>query len=313
LSETISLQINKCKTYVDFMLKQQQWSGLTKREVDQWLQNFRNLPPEELLLVYKLLANVIYFSENDVIDALREGIHNCLYYDAILKQQIASGFSMSQKALSNIATEEMEKTCFIPLLDSDSPHESGNYIIRTLVQQEIIPSGHSVFLDKLPECFAKGIISRLVIVDDCVGSGHQLLSFWKDTTVEVNGQIITLQDLCANYGVEAHYLTLFGYDTNIKKLQACYKNLNIHCVRMLTDSQRVFADNAYIWKDSDEQNEAIRLFNELCREAGIPLYGYAGLDFAFIMHRTIPDWSLPLFWKENADWKLLMRRKNSSG
>lgn len=313
MNEAISLHINKCRTYVDFMLKQQQWSGLTKMDIDQWLSNFKNLSPDESLLVYKLLANLIYYSEADVIEALKEGVHKCLYYDSILKKQIDTGFSLSQKALSNVMQEELEKSCFVPLLDSDSPHESGNYVTRTLVQQGIIPQERSLFIDKLPEYFSSGSISKLVIVDDCVGSGQQLSTFWKCATIIDGNSVITLQDLCAKYGVEAHYLTLFGYDANLRKLQNTFSNLKIHCVRMLTDAQRVFSDNAYIWKDSKERTEALKLFGELCQEANIPLYGYANLDFAFIMHRTIPDWSLPLFWMENADWKLLVRRKNSHG
>lgn len=313
MNETVSLQINKCKTYIDFMLKQQQWSGLTRADVDRWLNNFKSLTERELLLAYKILANLIYFSEADVIEALKEGIHKCLYYDVLLRKQIEAGFSLSQKALSNVAQEEMEQTCFVPLLDSDSPHESGNYVTRTLVQQGIISSERSVFIDKLPERFASGGIKNLVIVDDCVGSGQQLSSFWRYAKIKDGESINSLQDLCAKYGIKAHYLTLFGYDVSLKKLRDAFSNLRIHCVRMLTDRQRVFSDNGYMWSDSGEREQAIKLFRELCQGAGIPLYGYENLDFAFIMHRTIPDWSIPLLWKENADWKLLMRRKNSHG
>ena len=313
MNGTISLQINKCRAYVDFMLRQQQWSGLSKPEVERWLRNFDSLSPEERLLVYKLLANLIYFSENDVIAALREGIHKTLYYNAILCKQLASGFALSEKALANTIREELEKSCFIPLLDSGAPHESGNYVTRTLVQQGIIPQEKSVFITKLPEIFKTGTISKLVIVDDCVGSGQQLTDFWQKTTIPCTQGAITLQELCAQYNVDAHYLTLFGYDVNIARLQNTFNNLTIHCVRLLTDDQRVFSDNAYIWKDTAERDTARNLFEELCSNAGVHLLGYRDLDFAFIMHRTIPDWTLPLFWMETANWNLLMRRKNSHG
>ena len=41
--ESIQLHINKCKNYIDFMLSQQQWSGLTKTEIELWLNNFCDL------------------------------------------------------------------------------------------------------------------------------------------------------------------------------------------------------------------------------------------------------------------------------
>lgn len=227
MNETISLQINKCKTFIDFMLSQQQWSGLQKSDVESWLKNFKDVQPEERLLVYKLLSNIIYFSEADVITALKEGIYKCLYYGVILEKQINAKFSMSQQALAAVCQEELENTYFIPLLDSNSPHESGNYIMRLLVQQNIIQPRQSVFLESLPDNFISRKIKRLVVVDDCVGSGHQLLDFWTSATVDINDNVITLAELCEKYGVEANYLTLFGYDKSIDMLQGLLRNLHI--------------------------------------------------------------------------------------
>lgn len=312
MTETYNLYINRCKAYIAFMLSQQQWSGLTKATVEEWIENFRDLSEEEKCLVYRLLTSIIYFSENDVIEALKEGIHHCLYYESILKKQITSDFSLSAKALANIESEELAKTCFIPLLDSDAPHESGNYVTRTLVQQGIIKSTQSVFLDKLPDLLKRGAFSRLVIVDDCVGSGDQLDTFWTEARVNVDGSSKRLRDLCNEYGVDANYLTLFGYINSIENLKTRFTDLKIWCVRCLSDTQRVFMDDSYVWKNQDELNKAKALFESITQAVGIPLYGYKGLDFAFIMHRTIPDWSLPLFWMEKPDWRLLMRRKNSS-
>jgi len=312
MDEMINLHINKCKAYVDYMLSQQQWSGITKAEIEQWLNNFRGLPPNQILIVYKLLTNIIYFSEKDVLSALKEGVYNCLCYKAVLDKQKQADFGLSQKALSNIFKEEIQKTCFIPLLDNNSPHESGNYVTRVLVQQGIIPQERSMFVDKLTTVFESGKVSRLVIVDDCVGSGDQFSKFWGSTLILDGTKPVLLKELCPKYQISANYLTLFGYDQSISALQKTFTDLDIWCVRMLSDTQRVFSDNSYVWKSLSERDEALKLFTSLTKDCGIPLYGYKGLDFAFIMHQTIPDWSLPMFWKENADWKLLLRRKNSN-
>jgi len=265
-----------------------------------------------MLLVYKLLTGIIYFSEKDVLEALKEGVYKCICYEHVLEKQKSMGFGLSQHALSNIFREEIQKTCFIPLLDSDSPHESGNYVSRILVQKGIIPPSHSMFLNKLPDAFQSKTFNKLVIVDDCVGSGDQLRGFWEDAIVSTGFKNVYLKDLCNTYNIEVSYLTLFGYDRSISELKKDLVGLNICCVRKLSEIQRVFSDNSYIWKNTAERDEALSLFSSLTKENGILLYGYKDLDFAFIMHETIPDWSLPLFWKENADWKLLMRRKNSN-
>ena len=307
------MYINKCRAFIDFMLSQQQWSGLTRETIDLWLKNFKDLSPDEEKLVYKLLTHIIYFSENDVNDALKNGVFNCLAYNDILNQQKSSNFSLSTHSLTNIYKSKLKQSCFAPLLDSDAPHESANNICRALVQQGIIPSEKSVFIKDVPRLFRTGAVNNLVIVDDCVGSGDQLSTFWEETEVQDNGVCISISQLCQQYNATANYLTLFGYDKSIENLRRKYKDLNIVCVRTLNDQHRVFSENSYIWENEDERIRAFNLFNSLAKDVGINIFGYANLDFAFIMHRTIPDWSLPILWKENRDWNLLMRRKNSNG
>ena len=311
-NESIQLHINKCKTYVDFMLSQQQWSGLTKAEVEQWLSNFRDLELYEKYLVYKLLTSLIYYSEKDVIDALNEGIHSRLFNDKVLDRQISAEFGLSQQAIQNIVKEELREACFIPLLDRNAPHESGNYVSRLLVQQGMIEARQSMFLGAIGDEFQKHPFKNLIIVDDCVGSGDQLRDFWKFAEISVNGSTVPLAAFCSANHIKAHYLTLFGYDQSIQALERELEDLSVCCVRTLSDSQRVFSENSYVWANEAERKIAIKLFSTLASDNGIYLYGYKNLDFAFIMHQTIPDWTLPLFWQETHDWKLLMRRKNSN-
>ncbi len=306
------LYINKCKSFIDFMITQHQWSGITKTDVDTWLSNFNDLDEEEQKLVYKLLTHIIYFSENDITDALKMGVYNCLSYNSILEKQKETDFSTSSHRLKNIHIANLEKACFVPLLDRDAPHESANNICRTLVQQGIVQADKSIFIDRAPILLEKGNIENLVIVDDCVGSGDQLSCFWEDTLINVDGKMITIAQMCQKYNVKANYLTLFGYDQSIKELREKYKELNIVCVLELNNQHRVFSDESYVWNNESEMKIAFNLIDTLAKNAGINTYGYKGLDFAFIMHRTIPDWSLPIFWQENTDWNLLLRRKNSN-
>ncbi len=303
--------ISKCRSYIDFMLSQQQWSGITKSEVERWLDNFQGLELSEIALVYKLITNIIYYSEKDIINALEEGIYNKLFYCKLLNKQIASNFTLSPKALDNVVKDELRKTCFIPLLDNDSPHESSNYISRLLVQQGFIEASQSMFLNHIADNIDR--YDRIVIVDDCIGSGDQLFSFLEHkANVTYNGNIISLLEFCSHRNIEIVYLTLFGYQKSVEQIRQKLSNLRICCIRTLTDIHRVFSPDSYIWINENERQSAISLFAKLTTECNIPLLGYKDLDFAFIMHGTIPDWSLPLFWKENSDWNLLIRRKNSN-
>ena len=313
MTEINKPKTNKYKSYIDFMLSQQQWSGITKEDVDNWLNNFKGLNPTEMLLVYKLLANLIYYSEKDIISALKEGINNNLFQNIILQKQKDSCFNLSIQALSNIVKDELQKSCFTPLLDSGKPHESANYIARLLVQQGFIDQKQSLFLADIVTPIMSGVYTRLVIVDDCIGSGNQLRTFLRETAkVMVDDVELNLCDFCKQHNIIINYLALFGYKKSICELKEEMNDLNIFCVRILTDKHRVFKEGSYIWEDIMELEAAKKLFRNLTDERQIPLLGYKDLDFAFVMHQTMPDWSLPLFWKTNQDWNLLFRRKNSN-
>lgn len=294
------------------MLSQQQWSGLTRQEIDGWLSNFDSLGSDNREFAYKILVNLLYFSEKDVINTLREGVYKCVGYDAILAAQTASSFSLSNHSLCNIYNGELSATIFLPLSDNDSPHESGNYVSRLLVQQNIIPVSNSIYADRLPEVFIKDDVKNVIIVDDCLGSGDQITSFWTTKRITTKDGTQSINELCKANGVVVKYLTLFGYKNSIDELKVKHPELKIHCMRYLTDQQRVFSDSSYIWSCEDERKKAFEFFRELTQEIGIPLLGYRGLDFAFIMHQTIPDWSLPLLWKNRSHWNKLLGRKNSN-
>lgn len=302
----LKYSIDKCKLYIDFMIANRQWSALSKNAIDLWLRNFENCTDEEYSIVYKLLKNLIYFSEDDLIDMLYEGIRK-LYHNSILEAQIISDFQLSNNALRCIINQEKDQTLFVPLLDSDSPHESANYILRLMVTRNIIQDGRSVSYNKIEEFYSDSI-KQIVIVDDCLGSGDQLYDFWNN--FEIN-EHKTFRDFCKEKNIKVTYLVLFGYDDNINKLKKTFDDLTIQCVRLLTKHQRVFQDNSYIWENVEEREFAKNFLKDIAEENGFGLLGYNELDFAFVMHSTIPDWSLPVFWKERESWSPLLRRKNS--
>ena len=137
--DDFEIYINRCKQFIEVMINTRQWSGLTKNDVHRWLANFRNLSLKQMYIVYKLLTNVIYYSDNDIIYLLKDGVRNRLFNDIILNNQINSDFQLDDGQITDIINTEMKCTCFIPLLDTNSPHESGNYISRLLVQN-VVPT-----------------------------------------------------------------------------------------------------------------------------------------------------------------------------
>lgn len=307
-----ALQINKSRTYINFSIANHLWSGIEHEDIRSWLRNFKDCKQDELFYVYKLLSQIIYYSEKDVIALLKEGIFSCVCKKRILQEQISNCFKLSQKALLNIFNEEIHNTAFIPLLVSNSPSESGNSITRYLVYEGIIPEDNVMYGADLPSFLDTNIVTRLVIVDDCVGSGDQLYEFWNKKLFVTGKKGFSICEYCDSKGIKIIYLSLFGYKKRVEELQKEFPSLQISCMRFLYDYNRVFFDGSCMWDSPDELHEAESFFQSVTESANIPMKGHGDLDFAFIMHRTIPDWSLPMFWKENSDWRLLIRRKNSN-
>lgn len=299
--------IDNANKFITFMLECRQWSGLDMDDIDQWISNFRNYNAEGIYYAYKLLCQTIYFSEDDLEFLLKEGIINTVINSDILNEQLLHEFQLSQQELQYRINNELKTTLFVPLLDGDKPHESGNQLSRILVQRMGINSSQSLFTYKLSDAHAS--FKRLIIVDDCIGSGDQCFEFWEKKARTADGTL--LKDWCERNNIKAYYVALIGYTNSIEKLKNDLKGLNFCCVIKLSETHKVFSDTSYVWKDSTEMSLAKEYFSEILNEKCIPLYGYKDLDFAAVMHRNIPDWSLPLFWKGNSEWKILMKRKNS--
>lgn len=303
----MAIEIYKYRLYIDFMINTvRHWSAIDQSNVNAWMSNFKKISEREKELLYKLLTNILYFSEDDIINMLSFGVNNILYKEELLEKELETNFGLDFLQLKKIKDDYLQETCFIPLLFSNSPQESGNYIIRLLVSQKIISDSQAFFPKDLPSKFNEKKFKKVVIVDDCIGSGDQLGMFLEDTYLKYNDSKIKLQDYCQKNGLEICYMALFGYE---KKVSDNNLNIKIHCLKILKERHRVFIKNSYIWDNINELDYAKEFFVKILKDYEIKLSGYHDLDFALIMHRTIPDWSLPLFWEENNGWKYLLRRK----
>lgn len=296
--------IANAKLVIRFYIECRQWDDVNWSKVKSWVDNF---PEDEdsQYLIFRLLKHILYYSEHDMLRMLNKGIFEKVFGSDVMKHQIESEFSVRQNDLQFYLNELISKTYFIPLLDQGETYESGNQIARLLVYKLGIPTERvTLNLNKL----LQGSCNRLIIVDDCIGSGDQCRTFWSNT--KIGNEL--LYEWCLKNNIQAYYVMLLGYKKNIEQLKKDLPQLNICCVEELEDEHRVFHDNSKYWDNESELLEARKFFSQMCDSYGIPLSGYNNLDFAAVLHYNIPDWSLPMFWcARNPDWKILLRRKNS--
>lgn len=205
--------------------------------------------------------------------------------------------------------EELAKTLFIPLLNDNKPSESGPLVVRYLTTNLNIPQSNTAFhfdleIDKINS------FNRIIIVDDCIGSGQHLKDFWNGT-VDKKG----LKNILPYKEKDIYFLSLIGYINTIVDLygDGLIEGLKIVLCDQLTDDHRILNASHNAWRDEHEWQFAQQYLKNLCRNLGIDMLGYNKLDFAVFIHNTAPDWTLPIFWKNIDDeWFNLVNRKNTN-
>jgi hypothetical protein len=285
-----------------------QWDYLTYADLNTWLEDNFHDDLEGRYYATKILLHTLYYKKKDLEKLLQHGLDELIYGEIVKKQLIKDGniYLSNSEALARV-NKLRDATFFMPLLDSDKPHESGNSVIANLVHKQYISSDQVDFHWNINEEKLKNY-KILVCVDDCVGSGNQLRKFWKSP------RVIEIKRACDRLGIQIFFLVLLGYDKNLSRLKKEEKLLGIEIVvcDLLTDKNRVFSTENILWdKESNEREKAISYFENLKKRKGINFLGYKKLDFAVILHDRLPNWTLPIYWKEMAGWKYLLKRKSS--
>lgn len=297
------------KKRIEFCIEAGCWSGIGHHTFVSWLHNFPDEEGEYYAL--RLLYRFIYYSEFDTIQLCKHGLLNLLLGKEILVDHIKNDFNKSSDELKQSLDLALKSSRIVPLLDKDKPYESGSFITRILVQKLQIPGSIIINPSQILEEIYKGC-RRIIIVDDCVGSGDQITSFWTKRNLPVNSYITSLEEMATKFSnVVFHYLALVGVGSSIKTAEINLSRLYITVCETLTDEHRVFSTNSKFFTSEDEKNEAINYLKNLLSTRKISLTGHAGLDYAVAFHHNIPDWSLPLFHKRRINWQPLVQRKDS--
>lgn len=285
-----------------------QWDYLNYSDLCAWLEDNFGDDTEGKYYAVKILLHTVYYKKKDLERLLLYGLNEKIYGEIVKAELIENrNIYINNSEAAARVNKLKASSFFIPLLDSLKPSESGNSVIGDLVHKCYISENQVDFHWNVNEEKLKKF-KILVFVDDCVGSGSQLKKFWNSEAIQ------NLKNICETYSIKIFYMVLVGYDKNLQKLKDLNKleGIEIIVCDILNEKNRVFSDENIIWdKSTNEKEMAITYFQKLKKEKGINFYGYKKLDFAVILHDRLPNWSLPLFWKEMAGWKNLMKRKSS--
>ena len=291
------------------LIVQTQWDFVSFPQVQRWLDfNFKN-DVEGRFYALKILSNLIYYTQQDIIDLLRFGIFEKIYgevYKEILIQN--GGYYNSATEKISAIQQYKNSSLFCPIMNSKKPYESGNVMISNIVHHLEIAESNADFhwnlsQEKLEKC------QFLIFVDDCFGSGGQLKKFFN--TEEIKNILL----LGKKFNFQIYCLALVGYKKNYSSLKYKLEENNIKLItcELLSEKHRIFSEESIVWNNrNSEQLNALSYFKKLQKDKGIGYVGFKKLDFAIILHNRTPNWSLPIIWKKTQDWSNLLQRKSSN-
>lgn len=297
--------VDNSKVFFDFLLHTHQWSNITPVEYNKWLSNFNDIPDGQYIAC-RLLNRFLYYSDKDVKKLLVDAINDVYSQQVVLPLQLSKSFSSLPSENEYAINEAIKRTLFIPLTPLGDPGASGPYIMRCI---------HNYYKPRVQSCYVFDIIEsmgipydRIIIVDDFVGSGEQFTEFWETAEIK-NGTL--LRDWCRTHQIQADYLALIGYEKTLIELNSLYNDINISFAEILDESHRIFTSNHLCWENAEEQQAVRNLLEAELSKFGVKLLGFHDLDFAVAVHDTIPDWSLPMLYKNINGWNMLVERKDS--
>lgn len=298
---------------INFYIESGFWSKPKKQILTNWLNNFKE--PFEKYCAVKLLMNFLYYSEEDIIRLLEYGLFEKIFSKYLLKKEISSGFSITNKELLEFRTEFEEGIRFIPL-QTGNVSESSTLMTRHLTNELGINEKTILDIKNLKKEDFKDV-KNVILIDDFIGTGTQIHTFWNFTQVSLDGEeligVKKLKEIFSE-GVDFEYFCLVATEEGLENLtQNNFEQntaLKVTFCEKLTDIHKVFGANSIYFED-DEIDECREVLEKLSKQNKIKLYGYNQSDYAIAFHHSIPDCSLPLFFKENNSWNTLYRNKKT--
>lgn len=292
---------------IDFYISTGKWDNVTIPQLNVWLANFDY---EGQKYALALLNHVIYYSEIDLKRLCQYALTNIVFKFQLLDFDKSNGFQGKNELLSSELKNRIDETKIIPVLSKGNPTESGNAIARMYTTTDLVDETKILRPDQLISYIYRGSCKRFLFVDDFLGSGDQLDSFWNGSHIPVGagGERESLSVIAEKHPtVSFEYLALVATTYGLQNIKHLTSKLKIHFCEELSDEYRVFSENSIFFPNPEERQACEKYLNSLCNVKKIKMRGWHDLDYAIAFHHGTPDSCLPIFWDENRNWTRLFR------
>jgi hypothetical protein len=295
VSELFVLQ--KTSFFVDTQL----WPSRQILDPLGWLSNFDD---DERPYAVHLLNVFMFFSES--------------MCDAMLRATVQSlSADLAARAVSLAEAEsrwrEFLSTVVVSYVHGERPNASDSGHLFARKARQVLGIAEHQILE--PAEAISVLLSRrngvLLLVDDFVGSGRQMLSTWNRSYASRDGKKGNLRTL-AERGTRIVYVPLIATSYGLSELRATCLGLEVRAAHELDPRYSLTHPTSILWPDS-LRSRGINFILTASTRAGIldvgaHWQGFHDLALGVGFWHGVPDATLPLFLWDRNDWKPLLRR-----
>ena len=263
--------------------KSEKLAGL-EPEIDRILETWgfsKSVAIEYARKKTQLLEWLSNFQYSEIEDALKIASKITVISETKVRNLISS----LAKEISREFDGSLGGVLFFPL--GDNPSESGGNYLYDLRKELGLPAGN--FPTGHFANFASSA-RAMIFIDDIIGTGQQATKF-----AEKNRYCLSENSI---------YISLFAFDSGLKKVQAQAEFRSVFCGQLLTSEDIAFTESSKIFRHPLER-ERLKCLAEKYGRLLYPLgpLGYDNSQAMIVFPHNTPNNTLPIIWASDRNEK----------
>ena len=302
--------VERTKSKVFFYIESTIWNNIDHKRLISWLNQFKEEVEEEVYLSYLLLDSLVYYNKSDCLKLLNKGIFDLVVREKVLSSDRESDFRKNEMDLKGLIKSTLSKVGFMTLL-TDGDNEttvSSRVLTRYLTHEMDFPEDQIFDPSDLENVYDK--FDTIILVDDFIGSGRQIINFWYHTEIKFKDSTKLISDICLENSISMKYLCLVADEKGLANFYSYGDKLNLTiwpCER-LNISHSFFEMESDKFESIEDCEKYKKIYMDVCNRNGIKSFGYELGELTIAFEHTVPDSTLPIFW-EHPDSYLVRNKK----
>ena len=285
----------KCNYFRDTQF----WPLVVADDAKQWLDNFHEDAEKEI--AKQIVDFYIYLSEPMISHMLAAVLGKCGLYFRTFKDAWSDNDFITNCWYSYIPGEDRSEIC------------SGSEFLRKIQTLFGIPNERLLTYAEMERKMKESNYEFFILVDDFIGSGHQVEEAWCKYPIER-----PLKEICKSHYHKVVYAPLIVNELGYNNVLNACEGLHVEYIHKLPAEYSLYHPQCPCWKGNPESYaRGVELLERKSKELGIPetkgmlttdMKGYKNQGLAIAFQHGMPDACLPIFTKETLDWKPLFKR-----